>query len=95
MAVHPHHHLQDQQAGAEHHGGLEPFAGRPCQPLSGQHEERGQRTGQRDAQRHAAPEHAQAPRRLGAMAEPGMQDADDQKRLDAFAPDDEQGLQHG
>jgi hypothetical protein len=89
MVVHPADHLQDQQRGSQQHGALEPLAGGTGQPVAGAENAPAQQRSQTEAGNHAAPEHAQRMTVAWLLAQPGVQNADDQQRFDAFTPDDE------
>ncbi len=78
MLMHPADHVQDQQAGYQQHRALEPFATAARQPVAGLQYAPAQRSGQTETGGDTGPEHAQRIARAWLLAQPGMQDADDQ-----------------
>src|SRR5690606_17547326 len=68
---------------------------RAGQPVASTENAPGQQRRQPKPGGHATPEHAQRMAIIRLLAQPGVQNADDQQGLDAFTPDDEHGLAHG
>lgn len=95
VTVHPQHHLQDQARGDQYHRqveALQGFAGELA--LHGEvGEAKAER--QRHARAGAGPESPFQHRGLRLARYPGQQHADDQHGFEAFAPDDDKGIEHG
>ncbi|MCP1573135.1 hypothetical protein J2S30_001514 [Herbaspirillum rubrisubalbicans] len=95
MLAHPEHHLHDQHRRDQHDGDLEVGLGVAREQFGKAQQGRAQGGCQHHAGRHAAPQIGDAAARADiAVFQPGIENADHQKRLDAFAPDDEHDLSH-
>jgi hypothetical protein len=95
VAAHPEHHLQDQARGEQHHAHLEYFKGLAFElALRGKSGET-EHHRQSESGRHTRPEPAPQRRRLRLAGDPGQQHADHQHGFEAFAKDDDQGVEHG
>jgi hypothetical protein len=96
MAVHPQHHLQDQAGGNQHHRKLELFQRRTGEfaldGIGGIAERQGQGQPRARASPHAAPERGLL--RVRLASDPRQENADDQHGFEAFAPDDDEGIEH-
>eukprot|EP01022_Parablepharisma_sp_SALTPOND_P015891 TRINITY_DN2278_c0_g4_i1.p1 TRINITY_DN2278_c0_g4~~TRINITY_DN2278_c0_g4_i1.p1 ORF type:complete len:759 (-),score=204.48 TRINITY_DN2278_c0_g4_i1:1653-3929(-) len=95
MLAHPEHHLHDQHGGDQDDGNLEPGLGVAREQFRESQQRRAQGCGQYHAGHHAPPQVGDAAPRAGiAVLQPGIENTDHQKRLDALAPDDEHDLTH-
>ena len=96
MAAHPHDHLDDQRGCHQHHGGLEVILSFIAEQVLREDQHGAECNGRHEARRDAAPQvdGAAAAALLACLVDkPGVEDADDEQRLDGLAPHDQCSLQ--